>query len=929
MGLYIHLTQTLLSVLIIMPTRFTKKNKKRKPTKTKKKMRGGDSQGVKSKPPLPRGVSKTTITEQPNITELELTDMLEEKTNLNQSQKEDIIRRFKKLKPENRPYKPEHNKLTSEQLVEHNETQNNLNAQRLLLDEYKLEQAILKANLNAIKKETYDTEEYKKWLAAQNAELNKINAELNKINAELNKINDDRHAKGHNPPAKEPNLHLLNTNANQRVSRRITPIMSPPAPGKTLNFAKQPKLLKVVQMLNYGMTTIKGPAHDIDNDITSREEALNMYNTYLHGVNLKIKYPYTTPKNNKDNIKDLKNKLMDILIPPHSMFGPIPAGETLFYIFNQKFKNILSPNKKKDKYWKICKKDCMNLCKEYINKEIFSTAYMLRIITASIINDTELINPNLVTIEIHSVDCTKITGLWSNDSNFFTLKIDEAAASRLIMGFGPSASGKTHCAKKIIKLMSIAEGVSFPKVFITIDGGIFREQSQMYQTIIKIAKARNFRGIDNLVAAGFSFNDGIFIAGDIKKTFIVFLKNQKAANEKLLKAQEAQKEKHDILFKSQKEKHEKIFDDKRNKINKLNISLYVPETLGGCGFSGFKKTFVKDCENVYKEYLAITGDTKWIGAMMYQHKENCPFIEEYKCKGTIASGTDREETEGKKYSDTAWENSYDNGLIGISKAAYQFIIHNSGGKQYKNDSNMGDTITMLFDKNNSIIDYNDDKIKKFLEDNKWEYTNNKKTDVPLQPKDNKLEYTYNKQGLTTQPNMPDARMFKNPAHTKNIATMKNRWKKALKPNPDGSSKVSPPDSDILFGAPSPSPKIDPLGAVPSKPLKKSGEYGFIPSPPKIDPLGAVPIKPLKKSGEYGFIPSPPKIVMNGLEQNESNTDPELPENGNPKIIRKTTIFKKDRHTIEGGNNNKYNKTCKNKLRKSERKKKSKSKRHSH
>ena len=852
-------------------TRFTKKNKKRKPTKTKKKMRGGDLTplGTGSNPTLPRGVSNITIKESPKLTELKLKDMLE-KTNLNQLQKDDIIREFNKLKPENRPYNKLYNELTPEQLVEHNKTQNNINPQRLLLKEYRIDRDIYNANLDALNKGKFNTEEHKKLVAELNDKLN-----TNKVDFR----NATRLMQGPNPPAKEKTLLKSN--------------------------AKQPKLLQVVQMVNNVMTTKKSPTHDNDNDNMLRKEALNAYNTYLHGVNLKIKYPILTPKDNND-IETLKNKLMFMFIPPHPMFNPPPAGENLFYFFNQKFKNILSPNKKNDKYWKICKKDCMDLCKEYINKEINSTAYMLRIITASIINDTKPINPTPITIEIHNVvDFKNITGLWSNDSKFLTLKIDEAVAGRLIMGFGPSASGKSFCAKKIIKLMSIVEGVSFPKVFITIDGGIFRDQSQMYQAIVKIAKEQNFNGIDNLVAAGFSFNDGIFIAGDIKKTFIDFLKNQKAANEKKLKDQEAQKEKHKKIFNSQKEKHAEIFDDKRYKINKLNISLYVPETLGGCGFSGFKKTFVKDCENVYKKYLAITGDTKWIGAMIYQHKENCPFIEEYKCKGTIASGTDREETEGKKYSDTAWENSYKNGLIGISKAAYQFIIHNSGGKEYTkhDDSDMEYTTTVFFDKNNSIIDYIA-QIKKFLEDNKWEYTNNEKLDVPLQPKDNKLEYTYNKQELTTQLNVPNARMFNNPAHADNLAKIKQRWKLALKPNPDGSSKGSPPDSSILFGFPTPTPKIDPLGAV-------------------------TIIKSPKKSGEYGFTSSLPKIVLNGLEQNESNTDPELPENGNPKIVRKTT-FKTNRHlNPEGGNNNKHNKTCKNKLCKSERKKKTKSKRHSH
>ena len=291
--------------------------------------------------------------------------------------------------------------------------------------------------------------------------------------------------------------------------------------------------------------------------------------------------------------------------------------------------------------WITCKNTCLKLCIKYINKEIKSTAYMLRIIAASVIT-----NKNKVSIEYTGTQIDDLTGIWKNDSKWFLLKIDEEASvkSRLIMGFGPSASGKTYCALKVIELMSLITD-NFPKVFITVDGGILREQSYIYRSIVEIVRNKNkgIDGLSNLMVSGLSLVKGLFNAGKIKKKFTNFLLNEKTNN------------------------------------THLQISLYCPETLGKCG-----GLFLPNCNNIYKDFIEITEDiTAWIGLLIFQHKthEKCKYPEQYKCVGTTQSGQSREIHEGKKYSSYAWKKTFKNGESELIQApGYQFSIHNSGVK---------------------------------------------------------------------------------------------------------------------------------------------------------------------------------------------------------------------------------------------------------
>ena len=125
-----------------------------------------------------------------------------------------------------------------------------------------------------------------------------------------------------------------------------------------------------------------------------------------------------------------------------------------------------------------------------------------------------------------------------NNRNIFlsSLKLninDIPTDPKLIMGFGPSASGKTYCAKSIIKILKSTDG-NFPSVFMTIDGGIYREESIIYQLIINSLKYHKLAGLNNMKISGFSLKyqfpklQSLFDSTNIKKVVGTFLEQQKS-----------------------------------------------------------------------------------------------------------------------------------------------------------------------------------------------------------------------------------------------------------------------------------------------------------------------------------------------------------------------------------------------------------------
>ena len=170
--------------------------------------------------------------------------------------------------------------------------------------------------------------------------------------------------------------------------------------------------------------------------------------------------------------------------------------------------------------WAKCKEECGTTLRKFIQIETESTAYMLRILCDSILS----IEKGAIEFHIQG----ELTGIWKNDvQNIVVKRIGKhPTTGRLLFGFGPSASGKTFWANKILRIFTEADP-TLPKTFVTIDGGIYRSSSLLYQTIIKVAEDICIAGLDNLVATDMKWLDrSLFYAGAIKKQVLAFLERQ-------------------------------------------------------------------------------------------------------------------------------------------------------------------------------------------------------------------------------------------------------------------------------------------------------------------------------------------------------------------------------------------------------------------
>jgi len=292
-----------------------------------------------------------------------------------------------------------------------------------------------------------------------------------------------------------------------------------------------------------------------------------------------------------------------------------------------------------------------------INSEISSTAFMLRLIANSYVS----INNTGPIFSFHVDDPNNVTGIWENDKDRFSIipyknvepPFSEGNNSgKLIMGLGPSASGKTYWAKNAIKIYH-ATNDSFPSSFITIDGGEIREQSKVFKAIVEKAKNSGFDGICDLANPN-KLKD---CSGNPKT-----LKNMN----NMFNSNEIKKKMKEFL-----EKH----------IGKLNFNLYVPET--------------SPKESQLNKLMKLAGTSNpddVICLLIYQHKngKDCPFLDQYKCLGCEASGKNRQKNQGKPYSSGNFQNSiYTNPILALatgSPGAMKFmcnaknslIIHNPG-----------------------------------------------------------------------------------------------------------------------------------------------------------------------------------------------------------------------------------------------------------
>ncbi len=313
--------------------------------------------------------------------------------------------------------------------------------------------------------------------------------------------------------------------------------------------------------------------------------------------------------------------------------------------------------------WKKCEGTCNTLITHAVNQEIGSTAFMLKLLADSVIRPDGKkhrlkigLDPSFFEGGKPGMGCRTLTGQWKDDAPFLHLVLPPPKGGlskgplpkgRLVMGFGPSASGKTHWAKTILGLLQKADP-AFPEIFFADDGGLVRESSAVYQFATEMAHCAGFAGFTNLHA-------GMFVTGDIKH-----------AMEKYLLAES----------------------------QRSAISLYVPETLAKCEFMirGVTVPLIRPCENYLKPFLDITRDDKWIGLLIWQHATAADHMsdsafsvpglyagEEYACVGCEASGKGREKSEGKPYEGKVYAQSMKNGRKYMELApGGSYEIHNAG-----------------------------------------------------------------------------------------------------------------------------------------------------------------------------------------------------------------------------------------------------------
>jgi hypothetical protein len=321
----------------------------------------------------------------------------------------------------------------------------------------------------------------------------------------------------------------------------------------------------------------------------------------------------------------------------------------------EKYNKEFAKDKDAQDNWTICKKECTNILLPLISEEINSTAYILRTLSKHIIN-TDKKRPYIIYFVFSCSSNDKLTGIWENDKQYFNIKFGpvpkenslktekEETVSRLIMSFGPSASGKTRSGKYLISLLNSVDS-TFPKSFMTIDGGNYREDSFVYNIILKALSRYKYTGFNNLVSQ--SVYGSLFDSFLVKNTIIDYLSTQKEKQKK-----------------------------------NLQISLYIPETSMSCKTQSL--LYYKPCSRLIQKYLSIVDTKLWSSFVIWQHKtgEECTFSKGFKCKGCLESGSKREKTEGKKYTNKEWNFSMNQGMIDMLTATeYKLLVHNSGGKE--------------------------------------------------------------------------------------------------------------------------------------------------------------------------------------------------------------------------------------------------------
>lgn len=303
--------------------------------------------------------------------------------------------------------------------------------------------------------------------------------------------------------------------------------------------------------------------------------------------------------------------------------------------------------------------------KKIFQDEFNSTFFNLRLLQRMV---TSLYNENRYLV-FKTLTPGRINGCWVNDKQLINLEfktVSEITSSSesdgkrglLMMGLGPSASGKTHFARKLVENKTLKENFH---PFLTIDGGLIRECSTAYQLVLNYFQSKGIKMIKNLKYDG--------LLGKV---------STKQSKQSLFNSEELKDPIRDYLIK-QKET--------------FKFSLYVPETTPS----------IKKINKFGACIREKNGRIPLALICIFQCKDSCKFSDPlYKCLGCKTSGKKREICEGKIYSGQSYGLTLPTGLA-LTKNPEKFMSI-KGGINYENDKEVKEIIFSLIIHNSGRSD---------------------------------------------------------------------------------------------------------------------------------------------------------------------------------------------------------------------------------
>ena len=295
----------------------------------------------------------------------------------------------------------------------------------------------------------------------------------------------------------------------------------------------------------------------------------------------------------------------------------------------------------------------------------------------------------------------EINGIWENDKKYIFIngisRPDESFVGgsnndnkgMLIMGLGPSGSGKSFMAEELITVL-LKTIPGFQSFYFNIDGGKYRELSVVYQSVIEGIKQFSKKNQDIQDCINTTCKTDSTAGGSNGGNSLCITPNPK---DYLSPANTKGIENLKDYINTTKIKEEVVdylkLQKKDNKSD-LQINLYVPDTLVSCGYTEtMSRLGIGNCISRIKEYVEITNSkNNWISALIYQHKTEELCKKKYKCVGTESKGKERAKCESKPYSDKNWKRGYELGELFTMRKTYNngdkpglvIRIHNSGDK---------------------------------------------------------------------------------------------------------------------------------------------------------------------------------------------------------------------------------------------------------